>query len=390
MRPAQIRTGFFLLASAFFLSGCLGGDSGGSSDDRNVGQITPTGISGLTYQTASQRGKTNKKGRYYYYPGERLTLWVGDLEIATDVPVEPDVTPLEFFPDVRDTLKIAGTTPEGLQSHRITEQQLITNSDRLINVTRFLLALNWRMRVNNGEGIDIRDRVIEQLNATLPSLTDPIDFDVPRDEFAFDQEGVLSPANKLLEEICFFPEDDKLCEEPPTQDEIDAAPKIPEDPEEIVPVDDRPDSTDPVFQAPNYLYQEEAETRRKNILDAIRTIGDVKIETVEDYLTRELDILSTELGIKYYLNEFVADYPASDTSIKTVTVKKIAGKPDLADIEAVSTRDNDVVIHSFGWQSASVDYFIAGESGGESEVLVNFKPDDTYRWVKKQLRVIIK
>jgi len=58
-------------------------------------------------------------------------------------------------------------------------------------------------------------------------------------------------------------------------------------------------------------------------------------------------------------------------------------------IEAISTRDQDVVVHSFDWQSASVEYFVAGESGGESELLVNFRPEGTYRWVKKQLRVLI-
>jgi hypothetical protein len=47
------------------------------------------------------------------------------------------------------------------------------------------------------------------------------------------------------------------------------------------------------------------------------------------------------------------------------------------------------VVHSFGWQSASVEYFVAGESPGESELLINFKPDDTYRWVTKSLRVVI-
>ncbi|TGN42051.1 organic solvent ABC transporter permease [Marinobacter confluentis] len=336
--------------------------------------MTPTGISGLSYQTASRTGKTGDQGQYRYFPGETLTLSVGNLELATGVPVEPVITPLEFFTFEREALKIAGTTDEGLQSHRITEQQLIQNSDAVMNLTRFLMALNWRQRTSSGDGIEIRDRVIQQLNAALPLISEPIDFNVPRGEFALEEEEALSPANQLLAEICFYPPDDELCEEPPTLEAIENAPPQPEEAED---------------RDPDIEYSEDLRSKRERILKAIRTVGDVAVDTAEAYLTRELDILTTRLGIRYYLNEFVADLPASDTGIKTVNVKKIAGKPDLADIEAISTRDQDVVVHSFGWQSASVDYFLAGESGGESEILVNFKPSDTYRWVKKSLRVVI-
>ncbi|MDI9245197.1 organic solvent ABC transporter permease [Marinobacter sp. CHS3-4] len=360
--------------SALLLAGCLDDDKNGGSNGAEVGQITPTGISGLTYQTASQRGKTNEKGEYEYYPGEELTLWVGDLQLISGVPVEPVVTPLEFFTDEREALKIAGTTEEGLQSHRITEQQLVQTSDPLINLTRFLLTLNWRMRTADGQGIEIRERVIEQLNATLPSLTDPIDFNVPRGEFALDDDDRLSPANQLLAEICFYPPDNELCQEPPTQEAIDNAPPRPEDPE------DRDEDVE---------YKEDKENLRDRILKSIRTIADIEITTAENFLTRELDIISTDLAIEYYLDEFVADFPQSDTAIKSIDIKKIGGEPSLANLEAISTRDQDVVVHSFSWQTASVEYFLDGEAGGEAEILVNFKPDDTYRWIKKSLRVVI-
>ncbi len=363
------------LATLFLLGGCFGGDGGSNGNNANKGRITPTGISGLTYQTASQRSKTDINGLYRYYPGERLTLSVGDLQIAADVPVEPVVTPLEFFPEVRAALEVPGTTAEGLQSHRITEQQLIKSSASVVNVTRFLLALNWRLRNPAGSGIDIRDRVIQQLNAALPGLSAPIDFTVPQSEFAFEDESTLSPANQLLAEICFFPPGDELCEDPPTQAMIDSAPPLPENEEDIDPDEE---------------YKEQLESKRDRILKAIRSLEDVTNDRVEAYLSQELDIISTEIAVEYYLDDFVADYAASDTAIKTVTVKKIAGTPNLADIEAVSTRPDDVVVHSFGWQSGTVDYFVAGESGGESEILINFRPVDTYRWVKKQLRVVIR
>lgn len=375
MRSVHLKTGSLILMSAFLLAGCLDDDDGnGGGDGSKQGRVTPTGISGLTYETASQRGTTGKEGQYRYFPGEELRLWVGNLELVSGVPVEPVVTPLEFFTTEREALKIAGTTEEGLQSHRITEQQLIQTSDPVINLTRFLLALNWRLRVNDGAGVDIRDRVIEQLNDALPLLSDSIEFDVTRGAFALDTEDTLSPANQLLAEICFHPPGDELCEDPPTLEEIEAAPPRPEEPED---------------RDPDIEYSEDLQSKRDRILKSIRTIDNVDVDTAKSYLTRELDILSTRLGIRYYLNEFVADFPQSDTSIKTVNVRKIAGTPELADIEAISTRDQDVAVHSFGWQSASVDYFLVGESGGEAEILVNFKPSDTYRWVKKSLRVII-
>jgi hypothetical protein len=374
MKSVHLKTASFLLISSLLMAGCLGGDGGSDGDGSQQGKITPNGISGLTYQTASRNGTTGSKGQYRYFPGETLRLSVGDLELVTGVPVEPVVTPLEFFTTERETLKIAGTTDEGLQSHRITEQQLIQNSDSVMNLTRFLLVLNWRLRTQNGEGVEIRKRVIDQLNAALPQISDPIDFSVSRGEFAFEEDETLSPANQLLAEICFYPADDELCEEPPTQEMIDNALPRPEDPE------DRVDDVE---------YSEDLKAKRDRILKSIRTIDNVDVDTAEAYLTRELDILTTQLGIRYYLDEFVADFPASDRAIKTVQVRKIAGTPDLADIEAISTRDQDVAVHSFGWQSATADYFLLGNSGGEAEILVNFKPSDTYRWVKKSLRVII-
>ncbi len=375
MRSVHLKTGSILLMSAFLLAGCLDGDGNGGGDGSKVGRITPTGISGLTYKTASRIGTTGGEGQYRYFPGEQLALSVGNLELVSGVPVEPVVTPLEFFTYEREALKIAGTTDEGLRSHRITEQQLIKTSDPLINMTRFLLALNWRMGVSNDQGIDIRERVIEQLNAAL-NISDPIDFNVIRPSFAFEdkKEGTLSPANQVLAEICFYPPDSELCEEPPTPEAIKNAAPRPEDP------DDRD---------PDIDYSEDLQSKRDRILKSIRTINDIDVETAEVYLTRELDILTTELGKRYYLTEFVADFPESDTSIKTVNVRKIAGTPELADIEAISTRSQDVAVNAFSWQSASAEYYLVGDNGGEAEILVNFKPDDTYRWVKKSLRVLI-
>lgn len=373
MRSVHFKSALLPLVCTLFLAGCFDSDGSGGGDGADTGQIMPAGISGLSYSTASRNGTTDSEGRYHYFPGETLTLKVGNLQLAEGVPVRPVVTPLEFFPDMREALQLAGTTTEGLQSHRITEQQLLQDVP-LINLTRFLLVLNWNLNISDGQGIDIRERVISQLNEALEDLNTPIDFNVPENEFTAAGNDP-SPANQVLQSICFFPEDDELCEDPPTDAEIEAAPERPED------VDDRDDDIE---------YQEDLENKRDRILNAVRTLEDADVDDARNYLTRELDAITTRVANRYFLDDHVVEFPASDTAIKTVRVRKIGGEPELADIEAISTREQDVVVHSFGWQSASVDYFVAGESEGESELLVNFRPEDTYRWIKKQLRVVIK
>lgn len=362
------------LLSLLALAGCL--DSGGSgSDDRETGQVTATGIGGLSYRTASQAGTTDAEGQFRYYPGERLQLSIGDLPLASDVPTDDVITPLDFLPEVRSQLKQATVDSEGLLSHKVTERQLIRNNATLMNLTRFLMSLHWRTSVADGSGIDIRERVITQLNEALLTFDGEIDFTATESAFTEDEGSSQSPANQLLGQICFYPEGDDLCDEPPTQAEIDNAPSRPEDPDE---------------RDPDVDYKEDLENRRKLILASIRSVEDVSLQEASEFLTRELDLITTRLANEYYLDEETASHPASDTSIKTIRIRKVGGEPELADVEAISTRDQDVVVHSFDWQTATVDYFVAGEAGGEAEIVVNFRPEGSYRWVRKHLRVLIR
>ncbi|MDX1757327.1 MAG: organic solvent ABC transporter permease [Marinobacter sp.] len=362
-----------LLAMLVLLNGCL--DDGGSSDDDGLlsGQVTVSGIRGLSYQTASQTGVTNEAGEFRYLPGERLQLAVGDLVLATDVPADDLVTPLEFLADTRSRLQSPGTNEEGLRDHRMAEQSALQD-DTLINLTRFLLALNWQETITEGETLDIRDRVIEQLNTALARLDLTIDFTVePAD---FEAAGAtLSPANRLLAEICFYPEDDLRCSAPPTQAEIDNAPARP------IEVDDRD---------PDVLYREDLISRRERIESAVRNLEQFDEERAEIYLTQQLELATRTYANRYYLDSEAAAHAASDTGIHSVRIRKIGGEPELASLEAVSLRTSDVAVHSFDWQSATVEYFVTGEAGGESDLLVNFRPEGDYRWLKKQLRVLVR
>ncbi|WP_303292012.1 organic solvent ABC transporter permease [Marinobacter sp. SS5-14b] len=363
---------FLPLSAALLFSGCL--DSGGSgSDDTSAGRIHSLGVGGLSYQTASQTGTTDEQGTFRYYPGETLTLKVGNLPIAEGVPAQEFVSFLEFQPELREALKTPKVDTEQLKDHALTEEELLSNIE-LLNRTRFLLALNWTEVIDDGEGIDIRTRVIEQLNAALsdPGLPGAVDFTVPQDEFTAEQ----SPANQLLASICFYEEENPLCDEPPTQAEIDAAPARPENDEDII---------------PEIFYKEDLESLRDRITQSVRSLEDADNERAREYLKRELAGISNAISRKYFLANHVAEHAASDTGLKAINIQKIGGDTELSGngLEAISKRPQDVVVQTWSWQEAEVEYFVDGAAGGESEIIINFTPEDSYRWVRKSLRVRI-
>ncbi|WP_372963979.1 organic solvent ABC transporter permease [Marinobacter sp.] len=369
---------FLPLSVVLICSGCF--DSGGSgSDDLKTGRIHAHGISGLSYQTASQAGTTDEQGTFRYYPGETLSLKVGNLPITEGVPAQEFVSFLEFQPELREALQTPKVDSEQLKDHTLTENSLLDNIE-LINRTRFLMALNWTEIIEDDEGIDIRPRVIEQLNAALsnPDLPDSLDFsnsahfNVPPDA----PDDYIPPAGRLLAAICFYEEGDQMCDEPPSQEEIDNAPIRPEN-------DDEAD--------PDISYQQDLKSLRDRIIQSIRKIEDVDEEQAKEYLQKELAGITNAISRKYYLSNHVASHSASDTSLKTINLKKVGGGIALPKngVEAISTRPQEVAVHSWSWQEAEVEYFVDGDSGGESEIIINFTPEDSYRWVRKSLRVRI-
>ena len=255
------------LSAAIALTGCFDSGSSSGSDDTRTGRIHFQGVGGLTYQTASQSGKTNTRGEFRYYPGETLSVKVGNLPIAEGIPAREYVTFLEFQEDTRTALQTPGVDDEGLSSHQVREQLLFENST-LMNLSRFLLALNWTENVDEDEGIDIRERVINQLNRALdnPNLPNTVNFNVSTSEFTAEN----SPANQILAEICFYPEDDPLCGQPPTQEEIDNATERPVDGE----------------LDPDIDYKEDLEALRERILQSVRNMDEFDNEQARNYLRR--------------------------------------------------------------------------------------------------------
>nr|WP_257535332.1 organic solvent ABC transporter permease [Marinobacter adhaerens] len=370
---SQPRAVLALVLISLLLSGCFSGDSDSSSNDTETGQINALGISGLTYKTNSQHGKTDSQGRFQYYPGETLELKVGNLSLAEGVPAQEWVTPLEFFPDIRAQLSTVSVNDQGLSTHRPTEEKLISRTP-LLNLTRFLIALNWNENLKDDEGIEIRDRVIQQLNAALPGLSSPIDFNVSEAEFTKNNKNDASPANQLLAQICFYPKGHEICGDPPTEAEIQNA-------------DERPKNEND--WNPDIEYKQDLVNKRNRIFEAVRSLDDFDTEQARSYLRRELNRISTIIGNRYYLDGHIAKVKAGDTDIKPVSIRRIGGKPELADLEAITTRPQDVVVHSYSNQTAEVEYFVSGDAGGESEIITSFLPENTYRWVQKNLRVVI-
>ncbi|MBJ6138080.1 organic solvent ABC transporter permease [Marinobacter litoralis] len=372
MELVHLRHLLLTLSTAVLLSACS--DGGGSgSDDTLTGQIQSHGIGGLTYTTNSRQNTTDAQGRFEYYPGETLSLKVGELPIAQNVPAKAFVSFLDFQPELRDALKTAKVDSQNLSNHAITESSLLTNQE-LLNRTRFLMALNWTEVIQDGKGIDIRPRVINQLNAAInnPDLPSEVDFSIPGTEF----EAPESAANQLLASICFYEEGDRLCEQPPTLADIENAPERPENDEAI-----NPDTT----------YKQDLKSLRERILQSVRSIEDIDTQGAKEYLTKELAGITNAIGRQYYLSGHVASHPASDTALKNISIRKVGGDIALAKngVEAISTRPQNVAVHTWSWQEANAEYFVDGAAGGESEILINFKPEKDYRWIRKSLRVLV-
>ena len=365
------------------LAGCSGSNDG---DGRVVGHFALAerdapesgGIENLSFETASTSGTTGEDGVFTFLPGETISFSIGNLEIAGDVPAAPFLTPLEIRTDQRELLFAGATDDRGLQTHRLIEEQLVRNSDVAINTMRLILVLNDEVEVEPSDTIRITERTIEQINAYLAEQGPEFDFGQPVSSFAspanseFDNEGNLidaSPVNRMLNSICFAPEGDELCEEPPTLDEIENTAD-----EEV---------------------QEELEDRRDQILTARRSLSDLDVGRVRDFLLAETRRFRLDLEEPYFLSPEALTLSPDETGIQTVDIRR-AGEgdavlqPNAIDARALS---NKLLVQAAGWQSAEVDYFHTGENGDSGTILINFRIDfpefDNYRWFRKTLRVCI-
>ena len=360
------------------LTGCSGSDGGGDGDLR-TGTLFTQGVENLHYETRSQSGTTNEDGEFRYRPGETLTFRVGNLVLAENVPAAPYLTPIDFTADAREQLHRGGIDNEGLESHRGVEKNLAETSATAINITRFLSALAGKSNPEpSGETLEITQRTIDQINSYLADDSNRIDFTVSTGEFAQpdnisdenrDDTGDLidpSPANDLLDSICFAPKGDELCKEPPTQSEID--------------------------NATDEQRKEELEEERTSIINARRTLEELSTGNAIDFLTQDTLDFRNDLATAFYLEPGTLTIGPSDGSIKKVAIKRTGSSGySLKWLEA-EAKGTGWGIHSVDRQEGTVEFYRrTGRDAESGTILVNFKVDypgfDNYRWFRKNLLV---
>jgi hypothetical protein len=107
-------------------------------------------VHGLIYVTSTHRGTTGNEGGFSFYPGETVSLWIGDVYLGAAV-ADQRISPLDLFPG----------------------QEISDPS--VVNLARLLLALDRDGEDN--KTIQITDESLNELVAAMESLgIDALDF----------------------------------------------------------------------------------------------------------------------------------------------------------------------------------------------------------------------
>lgn len=396
----------FLFVLIAFNTGCSSG--GGGNDGSETGILSDTGIVGLRYQTASQSGTTGPGGTFQFMAGETISFWIGNLQIAADVPARKRLTPMDFLPANRELLNIGSSGNDGLSTHRPVEIVLAEDTPT-VNIMRLLMILDEDQNTRDGGDIVITERVIEQFNQ---ALADPaiggsvtIDFNQIPEDFALttkipppptdevlDAEGlppaepprVLSAINTILEAICFFPADNEACETPPGIAELDAA--IPR----ATLLEDKKNTDGNGNLLPGIVSREDIRAKIQRIQGGIRSIDEISTENVKDYLLEQTNAFTALSANAFFLSTEALEIPATDTGVKEIFIRSLTGDFTIDKMEVISTNDMAVAVNAFSTQTQSFEFFVTGDAGDEATLLINFKVAGDYRWIKKQLRVLVK
>lgn len=145
------------------------------SNNLKTGMFCISPVSGLNYQTQTQKGITNETGEFLYIEGETVTFSIGELVLGS-APCIPEITPADL------SFEAAGDIKK------------ITNR-KVTNITRLLLSLNKEDDIE--QGITVTDEIRNLVN----EFRYKINLNQPEDFFT-DDVNVQELISKLGTKLC--------------------------------------------------------------------------------------------------------------------------------------------------------------------------------------------
>ena len=212
--PALMATA---LAAAAALTACGGGGGGAASSSTKVATFIDSPVAGLTFQSPSRSGLTDRNGNFPYTPGETVTFSIGNMVLGSVTVTGNKVTPLQIVPNAA-----SASDPRVTRILR-TLQTLDSDGDlnNGIQITawaREVASLKTRIRLDDAKTTD--DEVKQRLpdgdykrteQEALDHFEDHED-DESNEHLGYDNGGtgstapVAQPANttgRLLASNCF-------------------------------------------------------------------------------------------------------------------------------------------------------------------------------------------
>ncbi len=172
---------FWLLTATLLNTGCSGDDNlifGPQQKTTYSGQFLDSAVANLDYNSPTQSGTTDAKGRFNYLEGELIAFAVGNVALGTAAG-QAIVTPINLIPDSNST------TPE------------------VQNITRFLLALDQDDDPRNGIAIS---PAVKSAAENWPSV------DFSASDFDSKITAIVSEAGSIDGKIATLPNSSKARE----------------------------------------------------------------------------------------------------------------------------------------------------------------------------------
>lgn len=333
-----LRALLFPLLSSVLVA--CGSDSDSDSDPSGlVGYLMPDGVEGIDYQTTTYEGLTGPGGSFRYEEGDLITFRVGDIVFADAIPAKQFMTFVDFDPAAVAILE-AGEVENGLTGNSELESEQV-RTDRIDNISRFLFSIDDDNERENG--IQVSSSVRQELIDS--ELSPLIDFDIPAEEFRQEDEETTDDVDEtslprqLINSLC-FPEDQDCDDE----------------------------------------------------FGRVMIGGLTPIEYLED--TYFL------IAARIFINPEQYEIAAEDTRIFRARLDLRGLHGEVREMEVVTSDEiaqlvqtpppaqrQVVGIDSFDVNGGSVDFFSVGNSGESTEIVINLRLDNDYRWIRKTFRV---